>query len=233
MTGVQTATPGLWYHGSPHRYLLEIKSGDTVAGSTPPSPRGKRGIYFTQRRFYAEGYAGESGRIYSAHLVTGNPLVIESADWPAPPLGQSFIADLFSRAAAGRHDCILVPHIEEAVLLDNSCIRYLSAMVPQLETKTPGLFYRGRSDPRDRGLGHCFTLSRCYAEANARPHGHVAEVDLTTANPYSMPAGLPRYELSWLSATRARGHDCAVLEDSGDVLVFDMRCVRILEKRAG
>jgi hypothetical protein len=225
-----TATPGVWFHGSPQTHLPVLKLGQEVAGTTPPQTLGKRGVYFTQDRAYAQVYAGERGRVYEVELVTANPLTVDRANWPDGNLTPSFVADLFNRASAGGHECILIPHIFEAVVLDLRSIRYRSAMVPALPTRTPGLFYRGCSDHRDTLGGTVYTRSREWALANAWPAGGVSTVDLITTNPFTIRERLPEFLLRPLLQQAVQlGCDCAVFQDSGDLVVFDARCVRRLD----
>lgn len=217
----ETATPGIWYHGSPHTHLLELKSGDAVVGSSPRGPRGKRGIYFTQSREYAELY-GYNGRIYEVELITRNPMTIPRDNWPKELTAEFFCDNLFPRAEAAGHDCIIAAHLNELLLLDESCIRYRSKMAPAPDTRTPGFFCRGDYHPFDFGPHQVFMpnarrmLAKVYsATRTARSY------ELITHRPLYVPDLQPPHML-WPLVARATMEDCdcIVSETSGDVIAL-------------
>jgi len=228
-----TATPGVWYHGSPNPYLLELKSGDEVQLADPDPTRWeqKHGIYFTQDRGCAEFYAG-MGRVYDVELNTRSVLTVEESEFPAAePNGNAILwAKLFARAEAEGHDCILIPHRwNELCLLDASCIRHLSPLIPPLETKTPGIFYRGDYDEWDCGVGLMYTTDVLHAKAHTRTRTCPPPCDIITERAAIVrvkphPSRVPK-----LVAKVRKQKFQALIFNETCVMVLDSSCVRQLE----
>lgn len=158
-----SATPGIWYHGSPNPYLLELTSGNELWAPDHQLLRweGKRGVYFTQDFGLAQIFAGHTGRVYPVALNTRSLLVVERSEFPVGEEDRGnadFYGKLFARAEREGHDCILIPHrFSELIVLDPKCVRHLGPLIPPLPTRTPGIFFRGDYDEWDYRAGTMYT----------------------------------------------------------------------------
>jgi hypothetical protein len=224
MSKVTTATPGVFYHGSPNPFLSEIRSGADL--TWPNREPGKFGIYFTPNERYARWYTREWGRVYEVELITRNPIVFP-ADAPTHPsrAPKEAVAEAFRDARRRGHDCVIVPDGEEVIVFEQDQIRYLSRMEAPVSTCTPGVFYIGVPNGTPPcPAGSVFTQSRTFAEVEAGPWGRVFQAQLMTARP--MHAGSLFARMAQSSSALARlGYDC-IINDAGDVIALDAAVVR-------
>jgi hypothetical protein len=230
-----TATPGVFYHGSPLSTLAALSSQADLS----EDGAGALGIYFTQiptlaavystvtdRRIDGRYYGGCGGRIYAVEIVASNPFEAPEDYFPDHPRDREHERELCELALKQGHDCIISSRlngvIEEIIVLDASIIRQRESAgsVKDIATVSKGIFHRPAQEPDDVAPGSaplCIHRSRAVAVSPAGRQPQATVIDVRNAI-YCRADTWPALNLEVLEGLQV---DCLIDPETGDALALN------------
>lgn len=227
-----TATPGVFYHGSPLSTLTQIERqadhGGIAIGTYFTQIPTLAAVYSTVADHGDEGryYGGCGGRVYAAEIVASNPFQAPEDYFPDHPRDRGHERVLCQRALDQGHDCIISSRdgglIEEIIVLDASIIRQRerAGSVKDIATVSKGIFHRPAQEAGDVAPGSTALYihrSRAVAVSPAGRQPQASVIDVRNAI-YCRADTWPAMNLEVLEGLQV---DCLIDPETGDALALD------------